>query len=203
MFAIVAPLYTSWVYVVISYIDYIRNRKAYITSELLPAAFDQLIQNVFVWIPLSLYLLLVAYPSNISIRQWHVEIWMLVIEFIFGEIWFYSLHRLCHYKQFYFLHKKHHEIREPVGMLAFYASPFEVTVMNAGNFIFTHIIFNHSQFHIIAIITIGLLNTILYSHSPTIKGPHTTHHRLHKFNFGHSLFMDRLLGTWLKPIKCN
>ena len=202
MFAIVAPLYTSWSYTVISYIDYVRNRSEYVNCDLLPAAFDQLIPNIFVWLPLSIYLLLSAYPTNISTRPWHVEIWMLAIEFLFGEIWFYSLHRLCHYKPFYFLHKKHHEIKEPIGMLAFYASAFEVTFINTGNFYATHIIFNHSQIHIIATITIGLLNTILYSHTPLIKGQHHIHHRLHKFNFGHSLFMD-WFGTQLKPIKCN
>ena len=203
MFSVLAPLYTSWSYTVISYIDYIRNRDEYLNSEYLPRAFDQLIQNVFVWLPVSIFLLLLSYPTDTLIKEWYMEIFAILFEFIFAEIWFYSLHRLCHHKIMYYLHKTHHEVKDSIGVLALYSSAFESTFVNTGNFYATHIMFNHSQFHIIVTITISLLNTILYSHTPKIRGQHAIHHRTHKYNFGHSLFMDKMFGTLLKPIKCN
>jgi len=203
MFPIAISLYLPWAYSLISYVDYIRNRKEYIKNPHLPKAFDQLIQNMFIWLPLSIYILLTNYPTSMAIKTWYTELIMLTFEFAFGEIWFYTLHRLCHHKWFYFLHKKHHEVIHPIGMLANYASPFEVTFVNSGSFYLTHIIFNHSQFHFVAVITIALFNTILYSHTPKIKEQHWIHHRTHKFNFGHSLFMDYLFGTQQKPVKPN
>ena len=201
MNSITIALYAPWLYTIISYIDYIQNRKEYVCSKYLPGAFDQLIQNIFMWIPASIYILLVFFPSTIAIGRWYIEIGMLAMEFIIGEIWFYIFHRICHHKKFYFIHKKHHEIINPIGMLANYASPIEILFVNSGSFYITHMIFNHSQFHFMAIITIAFANTILYSHTSSIKEQHYIHHQTSKYNFGQSFFMDYIFNTQCKSMK--
>ena len=201
MFHIAISLYLPWCYSIISYFDYIQNRKDYIENPLLPKAFDQLILNMFIFLPMSIFTLTTIYPALTPFNMLHTELFMLAFEFAFAEIWFYTLHRLCHTKWLYFLHKRHHEVREPIGILANYASPFEVIVVNSGSFYLSHTIFNHSQFHFVAVITIALLNTILYSHTSNIKDQHWIHHRLHTYNFGHSLFMDNIFGTQKKRVK--
>ena len=201
MFSFTISLYLPWCYSIISYLDYIQNRKKYIENPLLPKAFDQLIKNMFIWLPLRIFVLTTAYPVITPAHQWYYELFMLAFEFAFAEVWFYPIHRMCHHKWLYFLHKTHHEVLEPIGILANYASPFEVTVVNSGSFYLTHVLFGHSQFHFVAVITIAILNTILYSHTSKIKKQHWIHHKTHKYNFGHSLFMDYVFGTQKKSVK--
>ena len=44
---------------------------------------------------------------------------------------FYFAHRLFHHEKFYWMHKQHHEYREPVGFASEYAHPVEQIIANA------------------------------------------------------------------------
>ena len=81
MNSIAISLYAPWLYTILSYVDYMCNRKDYVCSKYLPGAFDQLIQNIFIWIPASIYILLIFFPSINAIKQWYIEIGMLAMEF--------------------------------------------------------------------------------------------------------------------------
>ena len=193
MFPFAISLFIPWIYTLASYIDYIGNRTKYIESPYLPQAFDQIVQNVFIWLPISIYGLLTFYPAEISFQPWYIELTMLSFEFTVAEVWFYTIHRICHHKWFYFIHKKHHEVIHPIGILALYSHPLEALIVNNGSFYITHMLFTHSQFHVTAIIAMGIINTVLYSHS--LHRRHYAHHKVHKYNYGHSLFMDKIFGT--------
>ena len=188
-------------YMFFSYLDYSFNPISYQQNQTLPRAWKTLIWNLWFWYPLSLLILQYYVPIHSNFHSWTKELLSMAIEVVWGEIWFYTCHRLCHTKMGYAIHKKHHEIREPIGILALYAHPIELIVVNSGSVYITHCIFQHSLFHIIITIVGGLMNTILYSHSSQTQKEHYMHHKYHNVEFGWSLFMDQLFGTQCKGFK--
>jgi methylsterol monooxygenase len=63
----------------------------------------------------------------------YYEAFHIFLNVIFGEIWFYTLHRIMHSKHFYKYHKMHHEMKETLGLFALYAHPFDAIIVNLGS----------------------------------------------------------------------
>lgn len=194
--AYIIPFYGSWIYCVASYVDYMRNPAAYhnypggLTSKL-----EGIVSSVFGWLPFSLWGLMILRPPSVWIDSLYREAWLVLVNIVFGDIWFYSMHRLLHWQPLYWLHKKHHEAVNPVGILALYAHPFDAIIVNLGSMMIVHLVFGCSAFHIAAIGTLATVSTILTSHTANGVYVHTLHHRYRNCNYGIGLFMDRLLGT--------
>lgn len=191
--AICFCLWTAYSYVLLSFLNYRLNREAYHRSPHLPAAIPTVAYNVLFFVPVSALLLLLAVPPAVLHHGPMREALHAAVQYVAADVWFYSCHRLVHSPRFYWLHKQHHELRDPVGMLALYAHPVEAVVVNAGSVFVVHALLRTSWLHLAAVFTAGLANTIMISHS---GGPaHDAHHKLHTVNFGFGLFMDRLFGT--------
>jgi Delta7-sterol 5-desaturase len=57
------------------------------------------------------------------------------VAFVGFEIWFYTLHRILHFKRFYFLHKHHHIARVTNPFSGFSSSITERALLDIGNYI--------------------------------------------------------------------
>jgi sterol desaturase/sphingolipid hydroxylase (fatty acid hydroxylase superfamily) len=130
-----------------SYYDFYKNKKYYYEYKNLKDKLDMLFLNVFLFMPLSLFSVLYISPIKVFCNSLIYEVVMILIEVLFGEIWFYTLHRIAHFPQFYFLHKRHHEVIKPIGCLALYASPFDAIIINLGSIFIIQIIFGNSLLH--------------------------------------------------------
>ena len=194
MHMFIIPFFSSWLYIVASYYDYTHNKELY-SAKLKKCHVENLFWNVFVFQPLSLYCILYIRPPVDSFHSLSTEILYVMVQIVFGEVWFYTLHYILHSKHLYRFHKTHHENNEVIGIFALYAHPFDAIVTNIGSILLLHYIIHFSVFHIYFIGTIATINTITSSHTGTIRGFHQTHHIRFTCNYGMNYFMDRLFGT--------
>jgi len=153
--------------------------------------FDVLFVNVFFWLPFSLFCLTTFQPVNIFFNSFQTE-----ILHICGDIWFYTLHRICHLPTFYFLHKQHHEVINTIGILSLYAHPFDAIIINLGSMMALHLILHFSFFQVMFIGSVATISTIVTSHTGRGIYSHQLHHVYRNCNYGIGLFMDKLLLTY-------
>ena len=115
-----------------------------------------------------------------------------------SEILFYIFHRISHipylYKKF---HKKHHELKEPIGMGALYTHPLDSlfgAIIPDGIGIF---LIGANIYTIYCWIFVATTFTVFISHSnfQDLSEYHDDHHRLTYYNYGNGFFMDKLFGT--------
>ena len=92
--------------------------------------------------------------------------YMFFLNIVFGELWFYVLHRINHTRTLYqYIHKIHHKDPNPIGILAFYSHPLECLFVNVFSSYIIHYFYTVSLFQYIFFITFVNINTIFYSHS--------------------------------------
>ena len=191
-----------FLYVLFCYIDYVRNKESYENYPEIENKLPLVTKNVFLYMPLTHYLVFSLFPHEVVFKTGFKEMAFLVLELIFSDIYFYSLHRLCHSNKYLYrnIHKTHHEIKETLGVFAFYCHPLEMVVVNMGNVYISHIIFRHSYFHNGVMALLGFSSGILGAHSGNNNGGyHQLHHLHRKCNYGLEMFMDRLMGTEKMP----
>ena len=189
------PFYTTWLYWSCSFLDYTLSPNDYHNFPNLIQKIPLVFLNTFFFLPLASTIVLWISPPTVAIQSTLRELSMLALNVVFGEIWFYCLHRTLHRPSLFFLHQHHHQVKEPIGVLALYAHPFDAIVVNIGSLFVVHLLFCCSTLQLFTVGTVATLNTILYSHSSRITSLHHIHHRVRTHNFGVSLFMDRLFGT--------
>lgn len=192
MHNIIIPFYSSWLYVISSYYDFKCNEELYNQNML--NKIDNLFWNIFIFLPLSLFLVLSTQPLEIFINEIYIELLHITLNIIFGEIWFYCFHRLLHNKYLYKFHKKHHELVKPIGIYALYAHPVDAIIVNMGSIYLLHYIFRFSIFQVYLVGSIATMNTIINSHSGRKYEFHQKHHEKFNCNFGLNLFMDRIFS---------
>ena len=116
----------------------------------------------------------------------------------FVDIPFYIGHRIFHSKYLYKYHKKHHEIKAPVGISALYSHPIDYVFGNLVPVFVPLILFNADfvSLHIWTFFTI--FATIYESHGgfKNLSEFHDFHHKYFKYNFGTNVFMDKILNTY-------
>ena len=198
LFVQIVPL----IYVFFTLIDYLKNKEAYHNYPQIKDKSKLVAKNIFVYIPIVHFVIFSLFPHQVIFKSGFKELMFLVFEILFTDVYFYSTHRLCHNNRYLYkniLHV-HHEIKDTLGIFAFYCHPMEMIVVNMGNVYLTHIIFNHSYFHNTFMALLGFYKGILGAHrGNNERGHHQIHHLQRKYNFGLDLFMDRLMGTEKKP----
>jgi sterol desaturase/sphingolipid hydroxylase (fatty acid hydroxylase superfamily) len=193
---VIIPLYGSWLYCVTSYYDYYMNKDLYLTYPNLIDKIDVLFINIFFWLPFSLFCITTIQPVNVFFNSFQIEIMHIIINYILGDVWFYTLHRICHQPKLYFLHKQHHEVINTIGILSLYAHPFDAIIINLGSMMTLHLILQFSFFQIMFIGGIATISTIITSHTGRGIYSHQLHHLYRNCNYGIGLFMDKLLLTY-------
>lgn len=191
-----------FIYAFFCLIDYIKHTKAYHNYPQIKDKTKVVAKNIFLYMPLVHTTIFYLFPHQVIFKSGFKELMFLVMEILFTDIYFYTTHRLCHENKYLYrkIHKTHHEIKDTLGVFAFYCHPMEMIVVNMGNFYLTHIIFRHSYFHNGVMTIIGFGNTILGAHEGNNgRGYHQLHHLHRKCNYGLNLFMDRLMGTEQMP----
>jgi sterol desaturase/sphingolipid hydroxylase (fatty acid hydroxylase superfamily) len=203
MFNYILPLYSVYLYCILTFYDFQKNRNAYIYPDLINKI-DNIVYNVFLYMPLTIYSTLSLFPITVINYNYNIEFVHLFINMIFYDVWFYTIHRLSHYK-FYSIHKQHHEVYNTLGIFALYGHPIDAIFSNIGSIIILHMFMNFSFLHLFIIITFGLRNTIVHSHrnyaNDNYHGTHQLHHKRQNCNYGINLFMDRLFNTYLSDVK--
>lgn len=196
MYNVLFPFYAVWLYTTCSYYDFTKNKESCAKQVDLHKV-ETIFYNVYGWLPASMGAVLTLKPITADYNSPGLELLHLLMNIVFGEIWFYSLHRMLHLKPFYNkLHKKHHEITNTVGVLALYAHPFDAIVVNLGSIYALHAIFGFSALQLFAVGSYATMNTVLHSHSSTASNsPHQLHHLRFNVNYGLNLFMDKWLKT--------
>ena len=191
-------LFFPYCYSTISYIDYYKDKESYKNFNNLINRFDLLFINIYIVIPASLAILFNYYPIINNYDSVYRELKIFIINIVFGEFWFYILHRLNHTKILYkLIHKTHHKDYNPVGILAFYSNPIECLFVNVFSSYLVHYWYTLSLYQYTLFTTFVLANTIFYSHSSNSyeNTTHHIHHKLLNYNYGFSIFMDKLCGT--------
>jgi sterol desaturase/sphingolipid hydroxylase (fatty acid hydroxylase superfamily) len=195
MYNVLFPFYAVWLYTACSYYDMTQNKESY-AKQIDLAKVETIFYNVYAWLPASMGAVLTLKPITADYNSPGLELLHLLLNIVFGEIWFYSLHRMLHLKLFYKFHKKHHEITSTVGLLALYAHPFDAIVVNMGSIYALHAVVGFSALQLFVVGSYATINTVLQSHSSTASNsPHQLHHLRFNVNYGLNLFMDKWLKT--------
>ena len=195
LYNFIIPLYSSFIYSIISFIDYSKNNELYHDFSDFSSKFKTTFLNVFIFIPTTIFTTLCICPITVDIQPLYIEFSYLITNVIFNDIWFYSFHRLFHTKYFYKFHKKHHELHNTIGVFAVYAHPLDIIIINIGSVCFLHFLLTFSFFQLFLITTLSIYYTITYSHTGLKLNEHQIHHLKHSSNYGTSIFMDKLFKT--------
>lgn len=195
----------------LTYIDYYKVQPFYkykvekhrniLTFDLLLHTFQLVIFNLFL-IPVISYLL---YPFILITEQFYLyELLYLIPFLIIEEIGFYTSHRILHLPFLYkHIHKIHHEWIYPISLSCIYSHPLEFIFSNLLPTIITLLGFSYLNISISIYfywfwMILGFTNTI-YVHSGYSRSKqydlHFYHHISFNYNYGTSLFMDRILKT--------
>jgi sterol desaturase/sphingolipid hydroxylase (fatty acid hydroxylase superfamily) len=197
-----------------TYVDYykiypfykykVKIEKNTLTIDLLYKTLKLVMINLLL-IPIISYL---SYPfikiqSNFSFFDFLYFPLFIIVE----EIGFYTTHRILHLPFFYkHFHKIHHEWKYPIALSCIYAHPFEFIFSNLSPTIFTMFLLSYLNIVISIYVywlwmIIGFMNTIWVHSGYSRKTdkqylPHFYHHISFGNNYGISIFMDKLFGTY-------
>lgn len=121
------------------------------------------------------------------------------------EFTFYCCHRLTHLKYVYkYIHKKHHEVKNNIGLAGLYTDPIDFIIGNYLPIIVPiSLIITHNYLFKLWILS-TIYNVVIVSHGgfSNFSEYHDIHHTKFKFNYGTNLFMDTLFNTnYVKNIK--
>ena len=152
---------------------------------------------IIVSFPFSLSL---PYLINLRDRQTiYTESFFDIILSTFAvDFFIYCAHRLLHFPYFYKYHKKHHELKEPIGLGALYVSTTDLYLGQLIPSILPSILLSSPPFTVHIWIFIAITNTILVSHTNYKYWSefHDIHHSHFKYNYGVGGYTDKLMGTY-------
>ena len=127
-----------------------------------------------------------------------LSIWKIFLIINVSNLFFYWSHRLLHVPfMFRYIHSKHHEFIEPIGVAALYAHPIEHFLSNTFSFIFPFLYIGCNYYIMLALLSGASITTVFYhTKSFGIFNDHLVHHQLFKYNFGFGGYLDKLFGTY-------
>lgn len=115
------------------------------------------------------------------------------------EILFYILHRIAHIPVIYkYVHKRHHELIEPIGLGALYCSPLEMIFVNIPPILLPGLLLGISFNMIILFSILTTFNTVINGHGGYKNNGiafHDKHHERFNGNYGIGYFMDKIFNT--------
>ena len=201
-FSLVLPLTYIDYYKVDPFYKYkVEKYRNVLTFNLLFHTFKLIMFNLLL-VPFISYVL---YPFILISEQFHIyEIFYLIPFLIIEEIIFYWSHKILHIPYFYKnIHKIHHEWVYPIALSCIYSHPLEFVFSNLLPTILTMLGFSYLNIPISIYFywfwgLIGFTNTV-WVHSGYSRSKqydlHFYHHISFNYNYGISLFMDKLMKT--------
>jgi sterol desaturase/sphingolipid hydroxylase (fatty acid hydroxylase superfamily) len=126
------------------------------------------------------------------------SVWKVFLIINISNLFFYWSHRLLHVPIFFrYIHSKHHEFIEPIGVAALYAHPIEHFLSNTFSFIFPFLYIGCNYYIMLALLSSASIMTVFYhTRSFGIFNDHLVHHQLFKYNFGFGGYLDKIFGTY-------
>lgn len=206
-YSLVIPLTCIDYYKIYPFYKYkVEKSKNILTFNKLWNTFKLVICNQLL-LPIISYLLYPFFKINNQFSFF--ELLYFIPFMIIEELVFYYTHLLLHFPLFYkYIHKIHHTWIYPISLSCIYAHPIEFIISNIFPTILSLLLFSYLNIYISLYfywmwISIGFINTI-YAHSGyscrTYYEWHFYHHISFNYNYGVSMFMDKLMNTY-KNIK--
>jgi len=115
-----------------------------------------------------------------------------------SEIFFYASHRTLHIPILYKLcHKKHHDLKAPIGFAATYTTILDFYFGNAIPIYLPLYLIGCDPITVKIWIIYTTASTVIFSHSgfDGMSNFHDKHHQEFNKNYGSGLFMDTICGT--------
>ena len=121
----------------------------------------------------------------------------MLFDFMIGifipDVLFYTTHKILHLPPLYKLfHKKHHELKAPIGISALYMTITDMYFANIIPLYLPMVLLSSHQYTLIIWMIIININTVIVSHGGIkyISEFHDNHHKYFNVNFGMNLLMD-------------
>ncbi|UJR17229.1 hypothetical protein I4U23_004124 [Adineta vaga] len=115
-----------------------------------------------------------------------------------ADFFFYIIHWLLHQRQFYWIHKKHHQYIDVNGYIAEYKSFLESIIITTSD-ILPFIIFGCSINQFLAWIIVGVVYNVEGHSSMNLffipDNFHNKHHTHFTVNYGIAQYLDQIFGT--------
>lgn len=128
-----------------------------------------------------------------------------IICILLGEISSWVIHRGLHYFTFLYenIHKFHHQHIAPVALASIDAHPLEVIFWDGVPLLLGPFLIGAKPTFTLFFITLGIINTLAAHAGYNIYNYfeltfHDLHHERMKCNYGSDLFMDIMMGTYMK-----
>jgi sterol desaturase/sphingolipid hydroxylase (fatty acid hydroxylase superfamily) len=125
-------------------------------------------------------------------------IWKLFLIVNASNLLFYWSHRALHIPfMFKYIHYKHHEFTEPIGVAALYAHPVEHLLANTLSFLVPFMYIGTNYYIMLGLLGFSSAVTVFYhTKSFNIFNDHLIHHQLYKYNYGFGGYLDKVFGTY-------
>ncbi len=125
--------------------------------------------------------------------------WQILFNLVFIDIIFYIAHYILHYPPLYkWSHKKHHQIKTPVGFSALYDHWFDFITTALLPIYFGMFLISAHIYTVYLWTFIATFNTVVHAHGGirNFSEFHDLHHQKINVNYGAGGWMDKLLGTY-------
>lgn len=166
--------------------------------ERLPEVITVLITNMF-WTLLGVVFL--CFLPLRALTNTHIIIKLFLTYFI-TDIYFYHVHIMLHHPQLYSaLHKMHHSFQNNnYSLVALYCTPYEAIFLNVFAVSWGPVIFQIPPPYIYIWFNLVAFNSV-FTHSglniPYVyDNLHDIHHKLFNYNYGTSVYLDKIYGTF-------
>lgn len=153
------------------------------------------------WTLLStIFLYLLPIRSLVDI---HI-IFKFILSYIVTELWFYHTHIFAHHPSIYkHLHKLHHKFKHPYALTALFCTGYEAIIINTFAGGLGPVLFQMETPYIYFWFVIISINATVthsgYKISYLFDGTHDLHHTDFNCNYGTSIYLDKLYGTYKEP----